>query len=69
MKLERDGVRGDFGSSDSPISVRREFGRGCGKTLGLRSGLAARFFIAKKVPPRESQQKHSAGRAADQRVG
>jgi hypothetical protein len=66
MKLERDGARGDFGSSDSPVSVRREFGRSRGKPFGLRSGFAARFFIAQKVPPRESQREHSARRAADQ---
>jgi hypothetical protein len=71
MKLDRDGARSILGSGDSPVSVRREFGRGRGRgtTFALRTGFAARFFIAQKVPPRESQREHSARRATDQRVG
>jgi hypothetical protein len=48
MKLECDSARGDFGSSDSPLSARRELGCGRGNTFGLRTGFAARFFIAKE---------------------
>jgi hypothetical protein len=54
MKLDRDGARSILGSGDSPVSEWREFGRGRGNTFGLRTGFAARFFIAQKVPPRES---------------
>jgi hypothetical protein len=45
MTLERDGARGDFGSSDWPRSLRRDFGRGRGNAFGLRPDLTARFFI------------------------
>jgi len=67
LKLECDSARGDFGSSDSPLSARRELGCGRGNTFGLRTGFAARFFIAKESRRANRNRKHSARRAADQR--
>jgi hypothetical protein len=59
MAAERDGARDDFGSGGAlppPACARSDLG--CGRTAGLRSGLAALFFM-RAIPASESEGKHS----------